>query len=104
MRIMFDIVGLITSDNASNNNVMVGGLEDLLPDFGGAASHTQCFLHTVNLIAKSLLREFDVMKKADVRETDDDVASDMSDMVKMRNLEWVYTEKYKVSACSSPRT
>lgn len=58
---------------------MVDGLKDLLPDFGGAASHTQCFLHTVNLITKSLLREFNVTKKADARETNDDVASDMSD-------------------------
>jgi hypothetical protein len=59
---------------------MVDKLEDLLPDFGGAASHTWCFLHTVNLIAKFLLREFNIMKKAEAaRETDDDVASDTSD-------------------------
>ncbi|KAG2088738.1 uncharacterized protein F5147DRAFT_531761, partial [Suillus discolor] len=49
----------VTCDNTLNNNIMVGGLEDLLPGFGGAASHTWCFLHTVNLIAKSLLCEFD---------------------------------------------
>ncbi|KAG2105394.1 hypothetical protein BD769DRAFT_1311636, partial [Suillus cothurnatus] len=48
----------VTCDNASNNNIMVDKLEDLLPDFGGAVSHTWCFLHTVNLITKSLLREF----------------------------------------------
>lgn len=53
----------VTCDNASNNNVMVDELADLLPNFGGRASHTRCFLHTVNLIAKSLLREFDVTKK-----------------------------------------
>ncbi|KAG1824842.1 uncharacterized protein BJ212DRAFT_1260535, partial [Suillus subaureus] len=71
----------VTYDNTSNNDVMVDGLKDLLPDFGRAASHTQCFFHTVNLIAKSLLGEFNITKKAKAgRETDNDVASDTSDM------------------------
>ncbi|KAG1807537.1 hypothetical protein EV424DRAFT_1306685, partial [Suillus variegatus] len=49
----------VTCDNASNNNVMVDKLATLVPEFAGEASHTQCFLHTVNLVAKSLIREFD---------------------------------------------
>ncbi|KAG1812699.1 hypothetical protein EV424DRAFT_1277463, partial [Suillus variegatus] len=49
----------VTCDNASNNNVMVENLAAEVPAFGGAASHTRCFLHTVNLVAKSLIREFD---------------------------------------------
>jgi hypothetical protein len=71
----------ITCDNASNNNVMVDKLEDLLPDFGGTASHTRCFLHTVNLIAKSLLREFDVTKKNAVAALDNVADDEESELV-----------------------
>ncbi|KAG1872023.1 hypothetical protein C8R48DRAFT_595815, partial [Suillus tomentosus] len=53
----------ITCDNVSNNNVMIDDLEALVPIFGGSMSHTRCFLHMVNLVAKSLIHEFDVMKK-----------------------------------------
>ncbi|KIK35541.1 hypothetical protein CY34DRAFT_95904, partial [Suillus luteus UH-Slu-Lm8-n1] len=53
----------IMCDNASNNNVMVDDLKALVPTFGGSTSHIRCFLHTVNLVAKSLIREFDVTKK-----------------------------------------
>ncbi|KAG2143881.1 hypothetical protein BD769DRAFT_1347815, partial [Suillus cothurnatus] len=53
----------VTCDNASSNNVMVENLMAEVPAFGGATSHTQCFLHMVNLIAKLLICEFDVTKK-----------------------------------------
>ena len=43
---------------------MIDELQDLLPEFAGHASHTRCFLHTTNLIAKSLIRVFDVRKKS----------------------------------------
>jgi hypothetical protein len=32
-------------------------------EFGGTSTHTRCFLHTVNLVAKSLIREFDITKR-----------------------------------------
>ena len=41
---------------------MVRELEILVLTFGGSASHTRCFLHVVNLIAKMLIRQFDVRK------------------------------------------
>ncbi|KAG2060744.1 hypothetical protein BDR06DRAFT_837354, partial [Suillus hirtellus] len=50
---------LAVCDNASNNTVMIDELSTALPDFGGKASHTWCFLHTINLVAKSLLHEFE---------------------------------------------
>ncbi|KAG2344983.1 hypothetical protein BDR05DRAFT_881316, partial [Suillus weaverae] len=53
----------VTCNNAFNNTVMLDDLEANLPDFSGTAAHTCCFLHTVNLVAKLLLREFDVLKK-----------------------------------------
>jgi hypothetical protein len=42
---------------------MIDELRNKLPAFGGRASHTRCFLHTTNLIAKALLRQFDTKKR-----------------------------------------
>ncbi|KAG1722531.1 hypothetical protein EDD22DRAFT_760423, partial [Suillus occidentalis] len=52
----------ITCDNASNNDTMVNELSDLLEDFPGETNRTRCFLHIVNLVAKTLIRQFDVPK------------------------------------------
>ena len=46
--------------------MMIDELENLAPGFGGSAGHTRCFLHIINLVAKSLLCLFDVKKKKDV--------------------------------------
>lgn len=53
----------VTVDNASNNDTMVEELAELIEMFDGEASRTQCFLHIVNLVAKSLLKQSDVPKK-----------------------------------------
>lgn len=45
---------------------MIQELEILTPEFAGFASHTWCFLHIVNLVAKSFLHQFDA-KKATVK-------------------------------------
>jgi len=42
---------------------MIDELEDQVLEFSGRAIHMHCFLHTVNLVAKSLVRKFDVKKK-----------------------------------------
>ena len=44
----------------------------LTPTFAGFASHTCCFLHVVNLIAKSLIHQFDakMMIKGDAELTE----------------------------------
>ncbi|KIK18569.1 hypothetical protein PISMIDRAFT_14278, partial [Pisolithus microcarpus 441] len=55
----------ITCDNASNNDAMIDELARNVPTFGGKASHTRCFLHIVNLMAKSLIRQFDIKKDMD---------------------------------------
>jgi len=41
---------------------MIQELEILAPEFASFASHTQCFLHIVNLVVKSLLHQFDAKK------------------------------------------
>jgi hypothetical protein len=49
----------VTCDNASNNDAMIRELAELVPGFEGEASHTRCFLHVINLVAKSLIHQFD---------------------------------------------
>lgn len=53
-----------TCDNASNNNTMVEALKDHLVVFPGESNRTRCFDHIVNLIAKSIIRQFDTSSKA----------------------------------------
>jgi hypothetical protein len=50
----------VTCDNASNNDVMIKELAEFVPGFEGEVGHTRCFLHVVNLVAKSLIHQFDV--------------------------------------------
>lgn len=52
----------VTCDNASNNDTMVDELERCLPAFS-SVNRTRCFTHILNLIAKSILKLFDVKKK-----------------------------------------
>jgi len=55
---------------------MVESLADRLDNFPGAASQTRCFLHILNLTAKSVIRQFEVPKKKkskeDSQDNDDD--------------------------------
>src|SRR6266540_1242471 len=41
---------------------MVAELADLLDDFPGAANQTCCFLHVINLVVKSIIKQFDLPK------------------------------------------
>jgi len=52
----------VTCDNALNNDTITTELDDILPAFNGI-NRTCCFLHIVNLVMKSLLRQFEAMKK-----------------------------------------
>ncbi len=61
----------ITGDNASNNDSMIRYLGDTLHDFPGPANQTRCFVHTINLVAKSILKPFDIRKGKDIRALDD---------------------------------
>ena len=50
----------ITCDNASANDVMIDDLPQHLPNFPGKPNHTQCFNHTIALVAMRIVRQFDV--------------------------------------------
>ena len=53
----------ITCDNASNNDKMIERLSILVENFPGPANQTRCFMHILNLVAKSILHQFDMAKK-----------------------------------------
>jgi hypothetical protein len=55
---------------------MVDTLSGELPNYGGRAGHARCFLHMTNLVAKCLLRAFDVKRGnrlADVELTGEEI-------------------------------
>lgn len=52
----------VTCDNASANDSMVDELQVILPDFPGEASRTRCFCHIINLVVKSVIKQFDAPK------------------------------------------
>jgi hypothetical protein len=49
----------ITCDNTSCNNVIIEELVRTLPNFS-EVNQTWCFLHIINLSAKSIIRQFDI--------------------------------------------
>lgn len=52
----------ITTDNASANNAMMTQLAEMVPYFARQLAHSRCFSHITNLVAKSLIRQFDTGK------------------------------------------
>lgn len=62
----------LTADNASANDTLTTELAKQVQSFGGELSWTRCFLHIVNLIAKSIIRQFDIPKNESVMPDDDD--------------------------------
>ncbi|KIL55138.1 hypothetical protein M378DRAFT_18219, partial [Amanita muscaria Koide BX008] len=53
----------ITCDNASANDRMIDELPTLLTEFSGETSRTRCFAHIINLVAKSIITQFDLPKR-----------------------------------------
>ena len=74
---VFQILG-ITGDNASNNDSMIQYLGNTLDEFCGPANQARCFVHTVNLIAKSILKPFET-RKAKEMQSFNDVAHTLAD-------------------------
>jgi hypothetical protein len=56
---------------------MINELADLLDDFPGETNRTRCFAHILNLVAKSIIRQFDV-PKACADEVLDDAAKELA--------------------------
>jgi hypothetical protein len=76
----------ITCDNASNNDTMIEELTDLVDNFPGPANQTRCFTHILNLVVKSILRQFDLPKqKPESGHSLDDGSKELSSLAE--NLE-----------------
>ena len=61
----------VTCNNTSNNDTMVSEMEKLLTEFL-EVNCTCCFAHILNLIAKSLLKQFDMKQKTEEDLTNDE--------------------------------
>ena len=59
--------------------MMIDKLSKLLDDFPGAANHTWCFTHILNLVAKSILKQFD-LPKAEADDTLDAAVQALADL------------------------
>ena len=61
---------------------MIDEMAELIENFPGAANQTRCFLHILNLTAKSILQQFEVPRK---KKTGDDGEGDDGDDKKTLN-------------------
>jgi len=59
-----------------NNDTMIEELANLLDDFPGSANQTRCFMHVLNLVVKSIIRQFD-LPKAQADKALDDAAEEL---------------------------
>jgi hypothetical protein len=59
---------------------MIEELSELLHDFPGEANRTRCFTHILNLVAKSIIKQFDVPKARanEALEALDDAAKELA--------------------------
>ena len=72
---------------------MVETLEVLIDNFPGAANQTRCFLHILNLVVKSILKQFDLPKSKEKKESGDNSDNEESD----KNMDWAAEELLKLA-------
>ena len=51
---------------------MIEELAILIDDFAGAANQTRCFLHVLNLVVKSIIKQFDLPASKKMSDNEDD--------------------------------
>lgn len=74
-------------DNATNNDIMVERLNELVSTFKGQNSRVRCFAHVLNLVARSIITQFDVKTKAKNRSQDnDDLEYESLEEIALQNL------------------
>ena len=67
---------------------MVQELAATVEAFKGVSSHTRCFAHTVNLVVKSILNQFDVSTNSKAKKTTLDLAErSLQELAKDLDLE-----------------
>jgi hypothetical protein len=55
--------------------MMIDVLADLIAEFPGRANQTRCFAHILNLIAKTVIKQFDIPKRDGCEQHSDDERS-----------------------------
>jgi len=65
---------------------MIAHLTDLINNFPGAANQTRCFAHTLSIVAKAIIKQFDIsnVKKG---EDLDEAAEALAELAKGLDLE-----------------
>jgi len=66
---------------------MIAELANLLDDFPGPANQTRCFTHILNLIVKSVIRQFDLPKSKGEKILDD-AAKELPAILNSRRTNW----------------
>ncbi|OJT01922.1 Zinc finger BED domain-containing protein RICESLEEPER 2, partial [Trametes pubescens] len=64
----------VTCDNMSNNNAMIVQMGELIETFNGQGSRVHCFAHVLNLVAKSLIVQFNARVEKEARDAEVDEA------------------------------
>lgn len=85
----------VTCDNASCNDTMVNEMAVEIDNFS-EVNRTRCFLHIVNLVAKSLLKPFETIKKG---LQDDALQRELDEMAEDLELEEVATQAFGNGVC-----
>jgi hypothetical protein len=84
---VFKLLG-ITCDNAKVNDSMLDELAELVLGFPGKPNQTRCFLHILNLVAKTIIKQFDVRKKKiDELNGEEDILDGLAAGIELEELE-----------------
>lgn len=75
----------MTLDNASNNDSIITELARRIDTFPGAPNYIRYFVHIINLVAKTVLRQFDMKWKAG-RSSKGDIGSGDGGNTKIESL------------------
>jgi hypothetical protein len=69
---------------------MIDEMGDTIDDFPGKANQTWCFAHVLNLIAKTVIKHFDIPKKRSSereRDDDDELLSKLAEGIELEEME-----------------
>jgi hypothetical protein len=69
---------------------MIDELADLIKSFSGASNQTCCFNHVVNLVARTIIQQFDILK-SQADGALDEAEQELRDLVEGINIEEVMT-------------
>lgn len=91
----------VTCDNAYNNDTMLDEMTELLPKFDGQLARVRCFAHVLNLIAKSLISEFDARVDRNENEVDEEELRELRVLTEGEEEEEVVTRTETAAAAGN---